>query len=143
MLKKIYKRGRKKKKLYNERISKIIEDKSRITSREATMTGFRNAIFGPKFWKASWICAILISCSQLSGIGLVTIYVYSMLGKIAVETDGKFPISPVLGSFLVNLSNLVFAILLSPIVPKFGRKPFALIGCFGMLICNISAGACL
>ena len=62
MLKNIYLRGKMKKKSYNKRIAQIVEEKSILTSRASTMTTFWNAITGPKFWKASWICSILFMC---------------------------------------------------------------------------------
>ena len=87
MLKLIYPRGRMKKRKYDERITKLVEEQSLLTSRESTSTTFWTAVLGPKFWKASWICAALFLCMRLSGIGLVSIYVYSMLNNIAVETN--------------------------------------------------------
>ena len=132
-----------KKKSYNKKIAQIVEEKSIVTSRASTMTTFWNAITGPRFWKASWICAFLMMYLRLSGIGLLSIYIYSMIGNIAVETEGKFPITPVLGGFILNLSNLVSGVLLSAVVPKFGRKTLSVFGCIGMILCNISVGACL
>ena len=143
MLKNIYLRGKMKKKSYNKRIAQIVEEKSILTSRASTMTTFWNAITGPKFWKASWICAALIFCLRLSGIGLTSIYIISMIRNIADETEGKFPISPVVGGFLLAIVNAVFAVLLSTLVPKFGRKTLSVAGCLGMFLCNVSAGVCL
>ena len=107
------------------------------------MTNFCTAISGPRFWKASWICATLMCLGQLSGINLLSIYVYSMLGNIAVESEGKFQITPVIGGFMLSVANLVFAALISPIVPMLRRKTLAMCGCLGMLLCNISVGVCL
>lgn len=132
-----------KRKRYNERISQMVAIQDRITSRDSTMTTFRNAITGPKFWKASWICSVLMMLQRLSGVGLLSIYIYSMLGNVTVETKGEFPITPVLGSFLLALGNLLFAIILSFVVPCVGRKTLAMCGCLGMLLCNISAGVCI
>ena len=132
-----------KKKSYNKKIAQIVEEKSIVTSRASTMTTFWNAITGPKFWKASWICAALIFCLRLSGIGLTSIYIISMIRNIAEETEGKFPISPVVGGFLLAIVNAVFAVLMSPLVPKFGRKTLSVCGCLGMFLCNVSAGVCL
>ena len=86
---------------------------------------------------------MLVFLAQLSGINMYSIYVYSMVNNILVETDGKFPITPVMGGFLLSAANFVFAIIMSAVVPKFGRKTLAVLGCLGMMFCNISAGACL
>jgi MFS family permease len=68
-------------------------------------------------------------------------YVFSMIIKIREETNGQFPITPLVAAVLNAVTNFVFSLLGSLILGKVGRKTILIVGTIGMAVTNAVVGA--
>lgn len=128
---------------FNNWVLASVNELSQVTSRDSTKTSFWDAVTGSKFWKATWICALIMALSQMGGIVLISVYIYSMIGNILEETNGEFPITPVLGGFTLVAFSFISSLLVLIVIPRFGRKTLGIASCIGMAFFNGSAGLCL
>ena len=59
---------------------------------DASSTTFKEAVCGKKYAKASWICFILNTFNQLTGINAVNVYANRLLTSME-ESGGDFPLT--------------------------------------------------
>ena len=71
---------------------------------------------------------------------MITMYAGRLLGKLAEQTNGEFPISPAVGGNCIGIASCIFSFLAGPLVGYVGRKWIMVIGCFGMGFSHIMAG---
>ena len=95
-LKRIY---RKKNKDDPEPIESMIDNHYNLlrksTTLDAASTSFREAVFGRKYRKASWVCFTINSFTQWTGVNVLTVYANRLIVQIKEQGDGTFPITPV------------------------------------------------
>jgi hypothetical protein len=116
---------------------------NRTTSKESSLVTFNQAVCGPKYRKATWVCCILNLFNQQSGIGIVTVYATRLLILIKEQTNGEFPISPLAGTIVIGIACAVFAILGAFVVKMIGRRKILIIGSIGMAVCMTGTGVAI
>ena len=112
----------------------------RSTSKESSFIKFNQAVCGPTYRKATWICCILNVFNQQSGIGILTVYATRLLILIHEQTNDQFPISPLVGTILIGVACAVFAILGAVVVKLVGRRKILIIGSIAMAFCMLIMG---
>ena len=64
---------------FNKKIDEQLQGLNRSTSKEASLVTFKQAVFGAKYRKATWVCCLLNVFNQQSGIGMVSMFATRML----------------------------------------------------------------
>jgi hypothetical protein len=113
------------------------------TSTDASSIKFGSAVCGRKYGKGTWICFFLNVFNQASGINAINIYATRLLLNLQDSTDGQFPVSPKTGTYLIGVSNCLFALLAFFPVTYLGRKTSFLYGQFSMGLCIGAVGLCI
>lgn len=110
---------------------------------DAAGLSFKEAVFGKTYGRASWTCFILNFFNQATGVSVICIYLTRMLFNLQEKSQGKFPISPFVGSYIFGTVNLAAAT--TAIVPSlyYGRKPILLWGQLTMGVCMLLTGYCI
>jgi hypothetical protein len=87
-----------------------------------------DAVFGSVYGRATQICFVLNIFNQLTGMAAIAIYITRMLFNLREKTNGQFPISPFVGSYVFGVVNMTAAA--AAIFPSlyYGRKPILLVG---------------
>jgi len=88
LLKRVYKQGELTDEEFEKAISNQLSHLNRTTSKESSLVTFNQAVCGPKYRKATWVCCILNFMNQQSGIGIVTVYATRLLIIIKEQTEG-------------------------------------------------------
>ena len=109
---------------------------------ESSIVDFKTAVFGPKYWKATWISCALMLYSQVTGQSLLSIYGARMIVQIRKQR-GKFPITPVVGTVLLGITTFVCALFGAIFVKYAGRRQIMLAGSILMAICMTTVGAAI
>lgn len=88
---------------------------------EGQKVTFKEALFGEKYWRSTWLSFGLGVGNQLSAIGPVTVFASTLLADIE-SSDPSFPLTIKEGVLLITTGALVFGWL--GIIPAkyFGRK---------------------
>ena len=60
------------------------------------------AMFGRKYWRASWTCIVINIFNQFSGIGPVIMFAGQLVKSIN-EEEGDFPLTPTQGAVVVGV----------------------------------------
>ena len=79
LLKRVYMQEKLSDEEFNEKIDEQLQGLSRSTSKEASLVTFKQAVFGAKYRKATWVCCLLNVFNQQSGIGMVSMFATRML----------------------------------------------------------------
>ena len=108
---------------------------------DASTTTFKKAVCGRKYRKASWVCFVTMSLSQLSGIDAINVYANRLLVQME-EQGGSFPITPTQGTYLIGACNAIPSLLALITIQLFGRRTIYIYGQFFMGACLCSAGLC-
>ena len=80
---------------------------------------------------------------NLTGICAVNIYITQLLIARQEATDGKFPVSPVLGAFIVAMTNLIGCLIAFIPMKLLGRKTILMMGYGGMSVSLFVIGLAL
>ena len=115
----------------------------KTTTIDSSTISTSEAVCGQKFRKAFWVLFFVNTFTQQSGIAMITMYVGSLLGRLADQTNGAFPISPAVGGNCIGIASCIFSFLAGPLVKYMGRKWIMVLGCFGMGFSHIMAGVSL
>ena len=143
LLRKVYKQGKLTDEEFEAAVKNQLNHLNRTTSKESSLVTFNQAVCGPKYRKATWVCCILNLFNQQSGIGIVTVYATRLLILIKEQTNGEFPISPLAGTIIIGIACAVFAILGAFVVKMIGRRKILIIGSIGMAICMAGTGVAI
>ena len=74
---------------------------------------------------------------------MILMFCNRLLVKLKDQTDGKFPISPLAGSYMIGVASCVFALLGVLVIKYLGRKTIFAVGLLNMGICHVAAGVCI
>ena len=66
----------------DEIIDSSYQYQKQSTSMDASSTTFKTAVFGKKYWKASWVGFAINCFNQLSGINAVNVYANRLLERM-------------------------------------------------------------
>jgi hypothetical protein len=98
------------------------------------------SLFGSEFWRATWVCAGLGLCVQLTAIGPTIVFSTTIVKKIETESQGSFPITPQLGTLIVGIVNFAVGCFAPFPMAKFGRRTILIWGHIAMCICQLLIG---
>jgi len=108
---------------------------------DAQSTSLKNALCGPKYRRATWVCFFIQFFHQFSGIQAINIYANRMLVQMT-EQAGSFPLTPLQGTYVLGAVNGVTSVLAVACISFFGRKPILYVGQFAMgffmMLCGVS-----
>ena len=79
LLKKVYLQGKLSDEEFDNKIDEQLRYLGRSTSKESSFIKFNQAVCGPTYRKATWVCCILNVFNQQSGIGILTVYATRLL----------------------------------------------------------------
>ena len=113
---------------------------SNNTAKDASVASFRDAVCGTKYRKATWVCALLNTFMQQTGINAVNVYASRLLVSMDEATGGNFPVSPLVGANIMGFVNIFGAALVILPVTFMGRKPIFVIGQGTMSLCLFFCG---
>ena len=74
---------------------------------------------------------------------MILMFCNRLLIRLRDQTDGKFPISPLAGSYMIGVASCVFALLGVLVIKYLGRKTIFAVGLLVMGICHVAAGVCI
>lgn len=94
----------------------------------------KNALCGPLYSRSTWVGFLLSCFNQLSGVNAVNIYANRLLENLKEVSDGQFPITPAVGTYIIGFANFGGAFLAIFPVMFFGRKTLLLAGQIGMAV---------
>ena len=106
---------------------------------DASSTTFKEAVCGKKYAKASWICFLLNSFNQQSGIDAIFIYANRLLIQME-ESGGDLPLTALQGTYVIGATNVISAILAISFISVVGRRPIFITGELAMCICLFLCG---
>lgn len=101
---------------------------------DASKTSIRQAVFGRKYRKSSWICFLLNTFDQQSGINAVGLYANRFLVRMEEQSGDSFFITPLQGTYLLGATNLVFCSVSLYTINKLGRRTHYILGQFFMAV---------
>ena len=110
---------------------------------DASTTTLKTAICGVKYRRASWTCFILNAFSQQTGIDAINVYANRLLVQMEEQGGGKFPISPLQGTYIIGLSNLLPTLLALFTIQWLGRRTIYIHGQFFMSVFLFICGLCV
>ena len=104
------------------------------TKTDAASIPFKEAVCGRKYRKAAWVCAFLSFFNQWSGICAIIIFTNRLLTKMSEQEDGgsDFPITPLQGTYIIGLANIIGSNIPVLYSGKVGRRPVFILGQLGM-----------
>ena len=126
---------------FDELIDQEYEYVKKTSSKDTVTAGLGEVLCGVKYRRATWTC-ILINCLHvLTGIHAVLVYVTQLLITMKEKTEGDFPISPVLGSFIASMINLVGCVFALLPMSFLGRKTIFQMG-YGIMSISLFVVGC-
>ena len=85
----------------------------------------KEAIFGEKYWKATWFCITFIMFGQFTGVNAIMWYSNSIIKRMYDEGGG---ISPRVGTILIGFATWIGALTAMFPAKKFGRRTLVFTG---------------
>mmetsp|Transcript_11546 Transcript_11546/g.13759 ORF Transcript_11546/g.13759 Transcript_11546/m.13759 type:complete len:158 (-) Transcript_11546:115-588(-) len=107
---------------------------------DAVSTTFKEALFGRKYRKGTWICLGIMMFDQQSGINAINIYANQLLVQIEKQGDEDFPLTPIQGTYLIGLANFIASTLPLLYIHRVGRKPIFVTGFLAMALAMFFCG---
>ena len=136
LLKKVYKKTEN----FDELIDEHYTNLTKSTPKDVSNVSLNDAAYHAQYRKATWIGVGIFSFQQLSGINGVIPYTNRLLVSIKESSDGKFPISPLVGAYFMAFMQAIGALLAYIPITYFGRKPILMFGQFAMAVSFFFAG---
>lgn len=88
----------------------------------------KEAIFGTRYWRATWFCVTFIIFGQFTGVNAIMWYSNSIIKRMHEQGGG---ITPRLGTILIGLATFFGALVAIFPARIFGRKTLVCTGhCF-------------
>ena len=115
----------------------------RSTTKDVSTTTFVDAICGKKYRRASWTLFIMNTINQWTGISGITMYCNRMLVSINEQTDGAFPVSALVGTYIVGALQACGAIFGILLLVLMGRKTILILGQLTMGFSAVMLATCL
>jgi MFS family permease len=101
--------------------------------------GFKEALLGHDYWRATWTCFFIGCCYGFSAIEPVNVYSSTLLIAIrSIATD--FPLSVKAGVLIINTANFIGSFLAVFASRYVGRKLILSIGHTSMMVCHLLVG---
>jgi hypothetical protein len=85
----------------------------------------KEAIFGAKYWRATWFCVAFIIFGQFTGVNAIMWYSNSILKKMGEEGGG---LSPRIGTVMIGLATFLGALMAMFPARYFGRRTLVFSG---------------
>lgn len=102
--------------------------------------GFKEALLGHDYWRATWTCFFIGCCYGFSAIEPVNVYSSTLLIKMLEISKGDFPLSVKEGVLIINTANFIGSFLAVFASRYVGRKLILSIGHTSMFLCHLLVG---
>lgn len=119
---------------------KFIEKIKEISGEETSKLTFKDALFDPRYRRATWINIVYVCFHELAGNSLINLYC-NRIFKTMDENGNQF-VTPRQGTMMVGAVSFVSSLFSTQLVRCFGRKTLLLWGHAAIAIFHASIAVC-